>query len=82
MVTSLKKNIKQANAKTAHLKNKHMIKLKRTGMGNKGQSIIEYIILTSLIGIISIVAVKNLGGVIQRRINLIKEEIVRIIPND
>ncbi len=47
----------------------------------KGQSIMEYIILTSLISIISIVAVKNLGGVIQRRIKMIKEEIVRIIPN-
>lgn len=47
----------------------------------KGQSILEYIILTSLISIICIIAVKNLGGVIQRRINMIKEEIVRIIPN-
>ena len=48
---------------------------------NKGQSIMEYIILTSLISIICIMAVKNLGGVIKRRINLIKEEIVRVIPN-
>ncbi len=47
----------------------------------KGQSILEYIILTSLISIICIMAVKNLGGVIQRRINKIKQEIVRIIPN-
>ena len=51
-------------------------------LNQKGQGLIEYIILTSLIGVICIVAVKNLGGVVQRRINQIKEEIVRIIPND
>ena len=50
-------------------------------LNTKGQSIMEYIILTSLISIICIMAVKNLGGVIQRRINMIKEEIVRVIPN-
>ena len=62
--------------------NEYALNRKKIKIGRKGQSIIEYIILTSLIGIISIVAVKNLGGVLQRRINLIKEEIVRIIPND
>jgi len=54
---------------------------KKLKLNNKGQGIMEYIILTSLISIICIVAVKNLGGVIQRRINMVKEEIVRIIPN-
>ena len=50
-------------------------------LNKNGQSMIEYLILTSLIAIICIVAVKNLGGVMQRRINMIKEEIVRLIPN-
>ena len=47
----------------------------------RGQSIMEYIILTSLISLVCIMAIKNLGGVVQRRINVIKEEIVRLIPN-
>ena len=75
------KNQPQMNAIISPLTNRHSISREKK-LGKKGQSIIEYIILTSLIGIISIVAVKNLGGVLQRRINLIKEEIVRIIPND
>ena len=47
----------------------------------KGQSIMEYIIISSLIGVFCLMAVKQLGGVIQRRINMIKENIVKTIPN-
>ena len=45
-----------------------------------GQGVLEYIILTSLIGIFCLVVVKQFGSVLQTRINFMKEEVVRNIP--
>ena len=44
-----------------------------------GQGIMEYIILTSLIGIFCLVSVKQVGEVIQKRINSMKSSIVKNI---
>lgn len=44
-----------------------------------GQGIMEYIILTSLIGIFCLVSVKQFGEVIQKRINSMKSAIVKNI---
>ena len=55
--------------------------MKKKFRNNKGQGIMEYIIISSLIGIFCLFAVKQLGSVIQRRINMIKENIVKTIPN-
>ena len=55
--------------------------MKQILKSNKGQTIIEYIIISSLIGILCMFAVKQLGSVVQRRINMIKENIVKTIPN-
>ena len=44
-----------------------------------GQGIMEYIILTSLIGIFCLVSVKQFGEVIQKRINSMKSSIVKNI---
>jgi len=41
----------------------------------KGQGVMEYLILTSLIGIVCIVAVKQLGTTIKTRIDHVKKEI-------
>lgn len=46
-----------------------------------GQGIMEYIILTSLIGIFCLVSVKQFGGVIHKRINAMKESVVKNIDN-
>lgn len=42
----------------------------------KGQGIMEYIIISSLIGICCLVAVKQFGEVIQKRIDNMKSQIV------
>ena len=46
----------------------------------QGQGVLEYIILTSLIGIFCLFAVKQLGGVIKTRIQDMREQIVDQIP--
>lgn len=46
----------------------------------KGQGVMEYIILTSLIGIFCLVAVKQFGSVLQNRIESVKSQIVKEIP--
>ncbi|HLW57733.1 MAG TPA: hypothetical protein VKY27_10130 [Bacteriovoracaceae bacterium] len=45
----------------------------------KGQGIMEYVILTSLIGIISLIAVKNFGEVVKKRIDNMRSQIVNEI---
>lgn len=42
----------------------------------KGQGIMEYVILTSLIGIVSLVAVKSFGDVVKKRIDNMRSQIV------
>jgi len=44
-----------------------------------GQGIMEYVILTSLIGIISLVAVKSFGEVVKKRIDNMRTQIVNEI---
>lgn len=48
-------------------------------VNNKGQGVMEYVVLTSLIGIFCLVAVKQFGQVIKSRIENIKEEVVEHI---
>jgi hypothetical protein len=46
----------------------------------KGQGVMEYVILTSLIGIFSLMAVKQFGTVIEKRIENMKEYVVKQVP--
>lgn len=45
----------------------------------KGQGVMEYIIISSLVGIFCLVAIKQFGSVIQTRINDMKSHIVKNI---
>lgn len=45
----------------------------------QGQGVMEYLIITSLIGIFCLVAVKQFGEVIHKRINTMKSSIVKNI---
>jgi hypothetical protein len=45
-----------------------------------GQGVMEYIIISSLVGVFCLVAVKQYGSVIQTRINSIRSEIVKNMP--
>lgn len=44
-----------------------------------GQGVMEYLIITSLVGIFCLVAVKQFGEVVQKRINSMKSSIVKSI---
>lgn len=48
---------------------------------NSGQGVMEYLILSALIGIFCLGAVGQFGKVIRERINDMKSEIVNIIPS-
>ena len=50
------------------------------GVGGKGQSVLEYVILASLIGIFCMIAVKQFGDTLRTRINHMRREVVRAIP--
>ena len=43
---------------------------------NRGQGIMEYIILSTLIGIICLVSVKQFGNVLKTRIEFMKKRVV------
>jgi hypothetical protein len=45
------------------------------GVGSKGQGVMEYMILTSLIGIFCLIAVKQFGQEVKYQINHMKREI-------
>lgn len=45
----------------------------------KGQGIMEYVIISSLIGICCLVAVKQFGGVIRERVDEMKERVTKEI---
>lgn len=45
----------------------------------KGQGIMEYVILTSLVGVISLIAVKNFGDVVKKRVDNMRSQIVKEI---
>jgi hypothetical protein len=46
----------------------------------RGQGLIEYVILSTFIGICCLVALKQLGGVLEKRILHLKKEVVENIP--
>jgi Flp pilus assembly pilin Flp len=47
----------------------------------KGQGVMEYVIISSLVGIVCITAVKGFGKVIEERVNDMKESITQNIKN-
>lgn len=53
--------------------------MKKFTRNQKGQGIMEYVIISSLIGICCLVAVKNFGKVVEERVNEMKEKVVREI---
>ena len=53
--------------------------MKKILRNQKGQGIMEYVIISSLIGICCLVAVKQFGEVIQNRINSMKSQISHAI---
>jgi len=53
--------------------------MKKKLLNQNGQGVMEYVIISSLIGIFCLMAVKQFGQVIQTRVNSMKEEIVRNI---
>lgn len=53
--------------------------MKKIIRNQKGQGVLEYVILTGLIGIFCLVAVKSFGGVIKTRIEKMKEHVTKNI---
>ena len=47
----------------------------------KGQGVMEYVIISSLVGIVCITAVKGFGDVVKKRIEDMKSSIVANIKN-
>ena len=47
----------------------------------KGQGLTEYLILMVLISLVSIAAVKSLGGTIQRKLQMAREHINQVSPH-
>lgn len=58
--------------------NKSFFKLTKN---QKGQGVMEYVIISSLVGIVCITAVKGFGGVIKERVEDMKQSIVKNIKN-
>lgn len=46
---------------------------------DKGQGVMEYVIISSLVGIFCLIAVKEFGEVIKTRVNNMRQEIVKNI---
>ena len=49
--------------------------MKKLVKNEKGQGIMEYVIISSLVGICCLVAVRQFGDVVQKRINNMKSQI-------
>lgn len=54
--------------------------MKNAIKNQKGQSVMEYIILSSLIGVFCLFTVKQFGEVLQTRLLRMKSDIVKAIP--
>jgi hypothetical protein len=65
-----------AGAKLSESKETSMFKFIQN---QRGQGIMEYVIISSLIGICCLVAVKQFGSVVQKRIERMKSEVVNHI---
>ncbi len=62
-----------------------MLKLKKFAKltkNQKGQGVMEYVIISSLVGIVCITAVKGFGNVINKRVEVMKESISSNIDTD
>lgn len=62
-----------------------MLKLKKFAKltkNQKGQGVMEYVIISSLVGIVCITAVKGFGNVINKRVEVMKESISQNITSD
>ena len=59
---------------------KRSLLLKKTLLSQKGQGVMEYVILSTLIGVFCLMAVKQFGSVVQNRLKYMRQEIVRTIP--
>lgn len=62
-----------------------MLKLKnfaKLTKNQKGQGVMEYVIISSLVGIVCITAVKGFGNVINKRVEVMKESISSSIGTD
>lgn len=53
---------------------------KRLLVDQKGQGVMEYVIISSLVGIVCITAVKGFGDVIKKRVDEMKHAIVTSLP--
>ena len=60
-------------------RNKGELKMKKIISNQKGQGIMEYIILASLIGIFCLATVGSFGKVLKKRIEYMKEQITQNI---
>lgn len=58
------------------------MKLNKLIKNQKGQGIMEYVIISSLIGVICLVAVKDFGGVIKKRVEYMQKRVVNEISMD
>lgn len=53
--------------------------MKKLVRNQKGQGIMEYVIISSLVGICCLVAVKQFGKVVQNRVDEMKEKVTEHI---
>ncbi len=53
--------------------------LRKMLKNDRGQGVMEYVIISSLVGIFCLVAVKEFGEVIKTRVNGMRQEIVKNI---
>lgn len=54
--------------------------MKKFFLGQKGQGVMEYILISSLVGIFCLVAIKQVGKVLQKRVQNLKSSIASEIP--
>jgi len=55
-------------------------KFRKEAKGKKGQATLEYIIISSLIGIFCLFAMKRIGQVLEKRLNYIRTSIAKNLP--
>jgi hypothetical protein len=76
-----------ASGDSQNLEGKKVIKKRRAQFKKqnkdiKGQATLEYIIISSLIGIFCLFAMKRIGQVLEKRLNYIKTSITKNLPMD
>jgi len=54
-------------------------RIKKKSKESKGQGVMEYMIITSLVGVLCLAAMKDFGTVVKKRIDSAKSKIVRSI---